>query len=171
MPLDFTALKDLPRLLIEAKLKPLQGARFQPTGFPNLGAATYQGPGGVNMLLVESAQSMANRLEAVCWDEVNDDWVAPLKGLPLVKVVNKDGRPLTNSVLEAHRINSEYIARAKGFDVIAKDIGFKKDHPFNIGRSSSFQRCSSTIRIRSCMGSFWRRLAVSSACRALCLLS
>jgi CRISPR-associated protein Csb1 len=132
MPLDFTALKDLPRLLIEAKLKPLQGARFQPTGFPNLGAATYQGPGGVDMLLVESAQSMANRLEAVCWDEVNDDWVAPLKGLPLVKVVDKDGRPLTNSVLEAHRINSEYIARAKGFDVIAKDIGFKKDHPFDV---------------------------------------
>ena len=109
MPLDFTALKDAPRLLIEAKLKPLQGTRFQPTGFPNLGAATYQGPGGVDMLLVESAQSMANRLEAVCWDEVNDDWVAPLKGLPVVKVVGKDGKALTNSVLEAHRINSEYI--------------------------------------------------------------
>mgnify|MGYP001555964026 FL=1 len=65
MPLDFTALKDAPRLLVEAKLKPLQGTRFQPTGFPNLGAATYQGPGGVDMLLVESAQSMANRLESV----------------------------------------------------------------------------------------------------------
>src|SRR5579875_670414 len=74
MPLDFTALDKAQRLLIEAKLKPLQGTRFQPTGFPNLGAATYQGPGGVDMLLVESAQSMANRLEAVCWDEVNDDW-------------------------------------------------------------------------------------------------
>jgi CRISPR-associated protein Csb1 len=113
MPLDFTALKDAPRLLIEAKLKPLQGTRFQPTGFPNLGAATYQGPGGVDMLLVESAQSMANRLEAVCWDEVNDDWVAPLKGLPLVKVVDKDKKPLTNSVLEAHRINSPYILEGK----------------------------------------------------------
>jgi CRISPR-associated protein Csb1 len=131
MLLDFTGLKDAPRLLIEAKLKPLQGTRFQPTGFPNLGAATYQGPGGVDMLLVESAQSMANRLEAVCWDEVNDDWVAPLKGLPVVKV-EKDGKPLTNSVLEAHRVNSEYIARAKGFNVISDDIGFKKDHPFDV---------------------------------------
>jgi CRISPR-associated protein Csb1 len=132
MPLDFTALKDAPRLLIEAKLKPLQGTRFQPTGFPNLGAATYRGPGDIDMLLVESAQSMANRLEAVCWDEVEDDWVAPLKGLPVVKVVDKDGKPLTNSVLEAHRINSEYIARAQGFYVIAQDIGFKKNHPFDV---------------------------------------
>lgn len=132
MPLDFTALDNAQRLLIEAKLKPLQGTRFQPTGFPNLGAATYQGPGGIDMLLVESAQSMANRLEAVCWDEVNDDWVEALKGLPVVKVVNKGNNQLTNSVLEAHRINSEYIARAKGFDVISNDIGFKKDHPFDV---------------------------------------
>jgi CRISPR-associated protein Csb1 len=61
------------------------------------------------MLLVESAQSMANRLEAVCWDTVQDDWVSPLKGLPVVKVVDQGGRPLTNSVLEAHRLNSPYI--------------------------------------------------------------
>ena len=64
------------------------------------------------MLLVESAQSMANRLEAVCWDTVADDWVTPLKGLPLVKVKDKAGKPLTNSVLEAHRLNSPYIKRA-----------------------------------------------------------
>lgn len=109
MPLDFRALDTAQRLLIEAKLKPLQGTRFQPTNFPNLGAATYQGPGSVDMLIVESPQSMANRLEAVCWDEVNNDWVDPLKGLPVVKVVDKDGEPLTNSVLEAHRIASPYI--------------------------------------------------------------
>jgi CRISPR-associated protein Csb1 len=132
MPLDFAALNKEQRLLIEAKLKPLQGTRFQPTGFPNLGAATYQGPGGVEMLLVESAQSMANRLEAVCWDEVNDDWVNPLKGLPVVKVVQENSERLTNSVLEAHRINSEYIARAKDFDEISNDIGFKKDRPFDV---------------------------------------
>lgn len=132
MPLDLSSLKDSPRLLIEAKLKPLQGTRFQPTGFPNLGAAEYEGPDGVRMLLVESAQSMANRMEAVCWDEVDDDWVKPLRGLPVVKVIDKNGKPLTNSVLEAHRINSEYIARAKGIDVIAEDIGFEKDRPFDI---------------------------------------
>lgn len=132
MSLDFSALEDAPRLLVEARLKPLQGTRFQPTGFPNLGAADYHGPGGAKMLLVESAQSMANRMEAVCWDEVADDWVKPLKGLPVVKVLDKAGKPLTNSVLEAHRINSEYIARANGFDAIRNDIGFKKDRRFDI---------------------------------------
>jgi CRISPR-associated protein Csb1 len=137
MPLDFTALNSAPRLLIEARLKPLQGTRFQPTGFPNLGAATYQGPGGVDMLLVESAQSMANRLEAVCWDEVNDDWVAPLKGLPVVKVVDKDGKPLTNSVLEAHRINSPYILEGKNksiFNMLRKELANMEEGRVDIRR-------------------------------------
>lgn len=135
MPLNFDALATAPRLLLEAHLKPLQGTRFQPTGFPNLGPATYDGPNGERMLLVESAQSMANRLETVCWDKVADDWVAPLKGLPLVKVATmRDDKlhPLTNSVLEAHRLNSEYIARAEGFDEIAKMIGYKPDQSFDV---------------------------------------
>ncbi len=102
-----------PRLLMEVDLKPVQGSRFQPTGFPDLGAADYQAPDGQRMLLVESAQSMANRLEAVCWDEAVADWVAPLKGLPYVAVVDEKGGPLTNSVLEAHRLNSPYILEGK----------------------------------------------------------
>lgn len=114
MPLDLSALKDAPRLLIEAELKPVQGTRFQPTGFPNLGHAVYESPnGGGKMILVESAQSMANRLEAVCWDEQADDWVAPLRGLPVVKVLDETGATLTNSVLEAHRLNSPYILEGK----------------------------------------------------------
>ena len=114
MSLDLTALKDSPRLLIEAELKPVQGSRFQPTGFPNLGHARYSAPdGGGEMLLVESAQSMANRLEAVCWDEGANDWVAPLRGLPVVRVLDDKGAPLTNSVLESHRLNSPYILEGK----------------------------------------------------------
>src|SRR5690349_17401037 len=114
MPLDLSALKDAPRLLIEADLRPVQGTRFQPTGFPNLGHAVYEAPDGSGkMILVESAQSMANRLEAVCWDELADDWVAPLRGLPVVKVLDEAGAPLTNSVLEAHRLNSPYILEGK----------------------------------------------------------
>ena len=110
--MNLDALKNQPRLLLKASLKPLQGTRFQPTGFPDLGAATYDGPDGKKMLLVESAQSMANRLESVCWDTVANDWVGPLKGLPLVQV-NRGGKPLTNSVLEAHRLNSPYILEGK----------------------------------------------------------
>ena len=124
MSTDFTVLKDKPRLLIEAELRPLQGTRFQPTGFPNLGAATYQAPDGTDMLLVESAQSIANRLEAVCWDEVDDKWVTPLRGLPLVKVVDQGNKSLTNSVLEAHRLNSPYIANSDWFkQTLKKEIG------------------------------------------------
>ncbi len=125
------ALAAHPRLLLEAKLKPVQGSRFQPTGFPDLGAATFDGPEGAKMLLVESAQSMANRLEAVCWDATQNDWVAPLKGLPAVLVNDKDGKPLTNSVLEAHRLNSPYIATTKGFDEIKNAIAFDDKKPFD----------------------------------------
>ena len=42
MSIDFSALANEPRLLLEVPLKPLQGSRFQPTGFPDLGAATYR---------------------------------------------------------------------------------------------------------------------------------
>ena len=117
--MNISSLKDQPRLLLRAALQPLQGSRFQPTGFPDLGAATYEGPDGGKMLLVESAQSMANRLEVVCWDSVANDWVAPLKGLPVVKVKDKDGKPLTNSVLEAHRLNSPYILEGKDKSFLA----------------------------------------------------
>src|SRR6266436_5989027 len=108
--MNLDKLKNQPRLLLQAILKPVQGSRFQPTGFPDLGAATFDSPDGAKMLLVESAQSMANRLEAVCWDTTANEWVAPLKGLPAVLVVDKNKKPLTNSVLEAHRVNSPYIA-------------------------------------------------------------
>ena len=118
--MNLTALKDQPRLLLKAALQPIQGTRFQPTGFPDLGAATYDGPDGRKMLLVESAQSMANRLEAVCWDTVADNWVTPLKGLPVVKVKDKAGKSLTNSVLEAHRLNSPYILEGKDKSFLEK---------------------------------------------------
>lgn len=142
MNIGLSALKNQPRLLLEIALRPLQGTRFQPTGFPDLGAAEYEGPNGSRIVLVESAQSMANRLENVCWDSVYNDWVDPLKGLPYVRVL-KDGKPLTNSVLEAHRLNSEYIAREEDFAPIAQMMGFKRngkkwkaisDSPFDMRR-------------------------------------
>lgn len=135
MSINLDALAIVPRLLLEAHLQPLQGTRFQPTGFPNLGAATYDGPNGERMLLVESAQSMANRLEAVCWDRVADDWVAPLKGLPLVKVIDKKGNPLTNTVLEAHRINSPYILEGKDksvFQTLKSELADMEEGPVDI---------------------------------------
>lgn len=119
-------LKSQSRLLLEADLAPLQGARFQPTGFPDLGAARFRAPGEEkDRLLVESAQSMANRLEMVCWDKAKQDWVAPLQGLPYVRVFDQEGKFLTATLLEAHRLNSAFIA-AKGknpfLDTLRKEL-------------------------------------------------
>jgi CRISPR-associated protein Csb1 len=95
---------------MEAKLKPLQGHRFQPTGFADLGPARYTLADRTEMLLVESAQSVANRMEMACWDAANDELIEGFKGLPYIRVKKSGGvGSLTNSVLEAHRINSPYI--------------------------------------------------------------
>lgn len=126
MPLDLGPLKNSTRLLIEARLQPLQGTRFQPTGFPNLGAARYSAPKGDEMLLVESAQSMANRLEATCWDAANRKYVDALEGTPFV-AVKSGGDIRTTSVEEAHRLNSVYVENSKWFEEsFAKELGFKK---------------------------------------------
>lgn len=130
MTVNLSKLANAPRLLLKVKLKPLQGTRFQPTGFPEIGAAQYDGPDGTPMLLVESAQSMANRLEIVCWDNVNDDWMDPIKGLSVIKVRNKDGTPLTNSVLESHRVNSPYILEGQDktvFDKLKSELADMED--------------------------------------------
>lgn len=95
------------RLLMQASLTPVQGDRFQPTGFPDIGPANYTLPDGTEMLLVESAQSMANRLESVIWDTTAQDLVAPLTGLPFIVAELPDG-DRTTSLQEAHRLNSPY---------------------------------------------------------------
>jgi CRISPR-associated protein Csb1 len=104
----FSNLGKQPRLLIEAELTPVQGDRFQPTGFPDLGAATYKRPDGTPMLLVESAQSMANRLEEICWNKAEGKIIAPLEGLSHV-VVDLGNGTKTSSIQEAHRLNSPRI--------------------------------------------------------------
>lgn len=111
MTVDYNALADQPRLLMEASLKPIQGHRFQPTGFADLGPARYTLPDGTEMLLVESAQSVANRMELACWDGAAQDLISELRGLPYIKVIDARDRHLSNSLLEAHRINSEYVMR------------------------------------------------------------
>ncbi len=107
MTLDLTALDTATRVLFTVELKPLQGDRFQPTGFPSLGAATYQTSNG-SKLLVESTQSMANRLEATCWNFVDNQPIDSLAGISHVTVKRK-GAFLTDTMLEAHRLNSPYL--------------------------------------------------------------
>jgi len=108
MPSIFPELQRVSRLLMEVELKPVQGERFQPTGFADLGPARYQLPDGTEMLLVESAQSVANRLEAVCWDEGAEDLMTGLRGLPYVKI-DLGELGTTTTIQEFHRLNSPYI--------------------------------------------------------------
>ncbi len=98
---------EAPRILIEVNLEPVQGSRFQPTGFPSLGAAEFRLPDGSANILIESAQSMANRLEGMAWDDASGELVAALRGLPYV-ATSVDGKE-TDSIREAHRLNSPYL--------------------------------------------------------------
>lgn len=117
MTLDLSVLDSVSRVLIEAQLEVATGGggRFQPTGFPDLGPALYKGADGNQWLLIESPQSMANRMERVCWvdgDSVTDrvgTYNSDCRGIPFVLAVDTDNRPLTASTLEAHRLASPYI--------------------------------------------------------------
>lgn len=135
---DLAELLALPRIKLVAELRPLAGTRFQPTGFPDLGAATYNHPDGTRLLLVESAQSMANRLEEVLWPTGAGAPDAAVDGLPYVRI-ERGGGYLTSSRTESHRLASAYVKGAqfgtdKGVDLIASRLGLKKGTPIDHGR-------------------------------------
>lgn len=126
------------RTTLQIPLTPLAGDRFQPTGFPDLGAAQFQRPGAkagewVAALHVESPQSMANRLEISTWDSGANQQVAALDGIPFVDVRDPNGEFLTSSRLEAHRVASAYIMEGTvnsvgrtGFDWLPGKLGLAK---------------------------------------------
>jgi CRISPR-associated protein Csb1 len=129
---DLASLKSTSRLLLSVPLRPVQGDRFQPTGFPGLGAATYQARDG-QKLLVESSQSMANRLENACWDSVSNAPMPALAGISHVTVMRK-GAFLTDSMLEAHRINSPYLLEGKDrtfFNLLKAELGGLEEGPID----------------------------------------
>ena len=120
------------RTVLEADLAPLAGSLFQPTGFPDLGAAEF----GDHALLVESAQSMANWLEATTWDDGRSDQTAELGPLPYVRVVSAEGDFLSSSRLEAHRLASAYIMNGTvhgttGEKWLEEQIGLVKGRPLD----------------------------------------
>jgi CRISPR-associated protein Csb1 len=105
------------RVVITASLKLTNGRFLQPTGFPDIDACIYRDKEGRRWCLVESEQSMSNRLEAVCMKSPGV-WVDDLKGLPLIAVRNKAvkneaGDLLTTNLTEPHRIASSYILDGK----------------------------------------------------------
>lgn len=129
-------LEQEPRLVLDAQLEPVAGSTFQPTGFPDLGAATFQRPGGPPSVLVESVQSMTNRLEEVGWDSAANAPVETIERLPYVRVEAPDGVFLTSSRLEPHRLAGAYVRDAQidgasGRDLVAKRLGLEKERPLD----------------------------------------
>lgn len=132
MTIDLNPLRTAKRLLFQIPLQPLQGSRFQPTGFPSLGAATFQTSDGES-LLVESTQSMANHLEVTLWDLANQDVKEELKGLSHVRVT-RNGEFLTDTILESHRLNSPYLLEGKDktfFNTLKADVGVLDTGPID----------------------------------------
>ncbi len=124
------------RVVIRAALDLANGRFLQPTGFPDIDACLYRDKEGRRWCLVESEQSMANRLEAVCMRSPGV-WVEDLKGLPVVAVKNKAGDLLTTNLTEPHRIASSYVLDGKRAgereDVkakVARKVGLGNDGDF-----------------------------------------
>lgn len=126
---------------LDVRMQPLSGARFQPTGFPDVGAAVFQRPIGEkeweDCLLLESAQSMANHLEATAWDDGAQEPVSAFAGMPYVRVVAKDGRYLTSSRTEPHRLAAGFVkdSTLEGVglrDVIRERLGLQDDTPLDL---------------------------------------
>ncbi|MFO8070282.1 MAG: type I-U CRISPR-associated RAMP protein Csb1/Cas7u [Polyangia bacterium] len=128
----FEKLKEDKRLLVEAPLSPVQGERFQPTGFADLGAATYQLADGTSMLLVESAQSVANRLEEAIIGP-DSEIIPELEGLSYVRVqMSGASDAKTNSLIEAHRVNSPFIISDESFQEQFKEkASYAKGKPID----------------------------------------
>lgn len=124
------------RSVLAVRLEPLVGSRFQPTGFPDLGAAEFE-VDDRRHLLVESAQSMANRMEATTWDPARGEQHEALAGLPYVRIVDGDGALLSSSRLEAHRLASAYIMQATaengatGENWLRDRLGLEKGKPLD----------------------------------------
>lgn len=126
------------RTIYRISMRPILGSRFQPTGFPDLGAAVFQRPEG-NALLVESAQSMANWAERATWDDGADAQSDVLDGVPYVRVVDPAGDFLTSSRLEAHRLASAYIMEGQvdgqpGETWMGEQFGLVKGKPLDMRR-------------------------------------
>lgn len=131
MAIDLKPLKAVHRLLFAIPLEPLQGHRFQPTGFPALGAATYRTKDG-DSLLVESAQSMANRLESTVWDQALEDVNEVVRGISHVRITREDKTFLTDTILEAHRLNSPYLlanSASPFFTLLQGELGAMEKGP------------------------------------------
>lgn len=129
------------RMIVEANLAPMVGDRFQPTGFADLGAALYERPDGTRMLLVESAQSVANRLEKVIIDDNGFDVRPEINGLPYVRSkMTGATNAVTSSLIEPHRLNSPFIIGNKDFEK-----GLKSEMGYQTGTNVDWRKVAKVL--------------------------
>lgn len=120
------------RVIISASLKLENGHFLQPTGFPDIGPCMYTDGEGQARCLIESEQSMANRLEAVCMKSPGV-WVDVLDFLPVIEVRDSgSGDLLATNLTEPHRLASSYILEGtvqekKVVDLFRGRIGLTDD--------------------------------------------
>lgn len=133
---------------LPAALKVADGfdERFQPTGFPNLGPALYKAMhdgAPTDYLFVESAQSLANWMEAICLDPQKPcRYNTDCAGIPYVVVQeNVKGKveDLTSSLTEPHRLASDVILDGKTGNekfsgVLEKLLQVDKQRPVHLPR-------------------------------------
>lgn len=100
------------RVIITANLTLDNGHFLQPTGFPDIGSCTYTDGEGKSRCLIESEQSMANRLESVCL-KAPGHWVDDLSELPVIEVQDQNGGLLATNLTEPHRVASSYVLESK----------------------------------------------------------
>lgn len=95
-----------------AHLKPVGDLRrFQPAGFPEIGQVAYKS-GDDRICIVDSAASMANHLESVCFaDGAATELHPDLAGLAYVACVTKENgeeQTVCTTLSEGHRLASDY---------------------------------------------------------------
>ena len=111
-------------LIIKAQFEPVGDTdRFQPAGFPEMGHVIYDAPRvdekgnptpAEKVCIVDSAASMANHLETVCFSNPAAGILhTDLAGLPYVRCVTDDKnggktRVVMSTLAEGHRLASEY---------------------------------------------------------------
>jgi CRISPR-associated protein Csb1 len=111
---------DKDRVIVTAQLSLANGAFLQPTGFPDMGSCVYTDGEGKKRCLIESEQSMANRLEAVCM-KAPGCWVDELSHLPVIEV-RANGALLATNLTEPHRIASSYVLQSDYNGSTVKDL-------------------------------------------------
>lgn len=138
-------------LIIKAQFEPVGNQdRFQPAGFPEMGHVIYDAPRSENgnpvshekVCIVDSAASMANHLEALCFSNpVTGILHEDLIGLPYVRcVTDPDNHLVVTTLSEGHRLASDYFLDAslngrKFRDVLRSEFGIveiKKDKTYFI---------------------------------------